>query len=192
MYYGRPRERGDPYAAASRLGTVIDGFRATQLPVVMGPGSRCAWRDDGTRHDVETVVRILAARCVRGLKEFHCPPGRGCGNAGRLMHPQLPTPKKTNKRAQSLQIHQNTRRSARNGLRVIACSPRRSGFLTPSPADKNSASLTPTLRRQDHTTSPSASAPFVKGASTSTASRPTYRDDREPPPWKERDGGIII
>jgi hypothetical protein len=52
--------------------------------------------------------------------------------------------------------------------------------------------LTPTSRRQDHTTWPSASAPFVKGASASTASRPTYRDDREPPPWKERDGISII
>ena len=31
--------------------------------------------------------------------------------------------------------------------------------------------LTPTLRRQDHTSSPSASTPFVKGVSTSTASR---------------------
>jgi hypothetical protein len=35
-----------------------------------------------------------------------------------------------------------------------------------------SANLTPASGRQDHTTSPSASAPFVKGASTSTASRP--------------------
>jgi hypothetical protein len=34
------------------------------------------------------------------------------------------------------------------------------------------ANLTPAPRRQDHTTSPSASAPFVKSASASTASRP--------------------
>ena len=44
-------------------------------------------------------------------------------------------------------------------------------LLPPSPAD-HSANLTPASRRQDHTTLPSASAPFVKGASTSTASRP--------------------
>jgi hypothetical protein len=43
--------------------------------------------------------------------------------------------------------------------------------LTPSPADKNSAGLTPTLRRQDHTLWPSASALFVNSASASTASR---------------------
>jgi hypothetical protein len=34
------------------------------------------------------------------------------------------------------------------------------------------ANLTPASRRQDHTSSPSASVPFVIGASTSTASRP--------------------
>jgi hypothetical protein len=34
--------------------------------------------------------------------------------------------------------------------------------------------LTPASGRQDHTTSPSASAPFVKSASASTASRPAF------------------
>jgi hypothetical protein len=34
--------------------------------------------------------------------------------------------------------------------------------------------LTPASGRQDHTTSPSALAPFVKGAFASTASRPTF------------------
>jgi len=47
------------------------------------------------------------------------------------------------------------------------------GFLPPSPLRslllKN---LTPASGRQDHTTSPSALAPFVKGAFASTASRP--------------------
>jgi hypothetical protein len=41
--------------------------------------------------------------------------------------------------------------------------------------------LTPASRRQDHTTSPSAPAPFVKGAFASTASRTNVRDDRETP-----------
>ena len=40
------------------------------------------------------------------------------------------------------------------------------------PRKNDSANLTPASGRQDHTTSPSASAPFVIGASTSTASRP--------------------
>jgi hypothetical protein len=38
----------------------------------------------------------------------------------------------------------------------------------------SSANLTPASRRQDHTTSPSAPAPFVKSALASTASRPAF------------------
>jgi len=45
------------------------------------------------------------------------------------------------------------------------------------------ADLTPASRRQDHTTSPSASTPFVKGASTSTASRPAFVTIASRPLW---------
>jgi hypothetical protein len=46
-------------------------------------------------------------------------------------------------------------------------------FLSPSPLRRLlPRHLTPAPRRQDHTTSPSASAPFVIGTSASTASRP--------------------
>jgi hypothetical protein len=44
-----------------------------------------------------------------------------------------------------------------------------------------SADLTPAWRRQDHTISPSASAPLVNGTSASTTFRPTFRDDRDTP-----------
>jgi hypothetical protein len=50
-----------------------------------------------------------------------------------------------------------------------------------------SANLTPTSRRQDHTTSPSASASPVSRAAASTASRPYVRDVRETPLWVGRD-----
>jgi hypothetical protein len=53
------------------------------------------------------------------------------------------------------------------------------------------ADLTPALGRQDHTTSPYALAPFVIGTSASTASRPAFRDDREPPLLVGRDERII-
>jgi len=53
-------------------------------------------------------------------------------------------------------------------------------FLPPSLANY-SANLTPASGRRDHTTSPYASAPFVKSASASTASHRAFRDDREPP-----------
>src|SRR3981189_785323 len=45
-------------------------------------------------------------------------------------------------------------------LRLTSRSPRRSGFLSPSSA-LLLADLTPASGRQNHTTSPSASAPFV-------------------------------
>jgi hypothetical protein len=43
---------------------------------------------------------------------------------------------------------------------------------------------------QDHTTSPSASVPFVVGTSASTASHRTFRDDREPPLLSGETGGF--
>ena len=42
-------------------------------------------------------------------------------------------------------------------LRLMSCSPRRSGFLVTVAGRITSANLTPASRRQDHTTSPSAS-----------------------------------
>ena len=51
-----------------------------------------------------------------------------------------------------------------------------------------STNLTPASGGQDHTTSPSASAPFVKSASTSTASRPASLTIRIRPSVG-RDGG---
>src|SRR5712671_6146864 len=52
--------------------------------------------------------------------------------------------------------------------------------LTPSPA-LLIADLTPASGRQNHTTSPSAPAPFVKGAAASTASRPALMTLRNAP-----------
>src|SRR6202521_6113358 len=70
---------------------------------------------------------------------------------------------------------------ARNGFNgFLRTLPGDRAFLSPSLANK-SANLTPASRRQDHTTSPSALAPFVKGAATSTASRPYVRDDGQRP-----------
>jgi hypothetical protein len=55
------------------------------------------------------------------------------------------------------------------------------GFFVTVISSALAASLTPASRRQDHTTSPSALAPFVKSAAASTASDPNVRDDRETP-----------
>src|ERR1700676_3854465 len=74
-----------------------------------------------------------------------------------------------------------TRHSPRNGLRLIACSPRRPGFFATVISRVFSQDLMPASGHQDHTSLPSASAPFVKSASASTASPPHVRDDRETP-----------
>src|ERR1700691_4022221 len=68
---------------------------------------------------------------------------------------------------------------ARNGLRLIPRSPRRSGFLASVACGVFSANLTPASRRQDHTSSPSASAPFVIGTASVHRMPPRVRDDRE-------------
>jgi hypothetical protein len=65
----------------------------------------------------------------------------------------------------------NNPASPRNGLRLIARSPRRSGFLASVVREVAFANLTPASRRQDHTALPSASSAFVKAPSASTASR---------------------
>jgi hypothetical protein len=70
---------------------------------------------------------------------------------------------------------------ARNGLRLIRDLPGDRAFLVTVACGVFSASLTPASRRQDHTTSPSASVPLVRGTSASTASRSNVRDDRDTP-----------
>jgi hypothetical protein len=88
----------------------------------------------------------------------------------------------------------NTRHSPRNGFNgFLRALPGDRAFLPPSLANFP-ASLTPASGRQDHTTSPSAScAARLAAPSASTASRPAFRDDREPPLCGTgRDGSIAV
>jgi hypothetical protein len=63
------------------------------------------------------------------------------------------------------------------------------GFFVTVAGSVLAADLTPASRHQDHTTSPSALALFVKSAAASTASDPNVRDDGQRPsfgtgrPW---------
>ena len=72
---------------------------------------------------------------------------------------------------------------ARNGVNgFLRALPSDRAFLPLSPLRSLlPRSLMPASGHQDHTPSPSASAPFVKGASASIASCAYVRDDREPP-----------
>jgi hypothetical protein len=62
--------------------------------------------------------------------------------------------------------------------------------LSPSLADLYSTNLMPASRHQDHTTSPSASAPFVNGA-ISVHRIPTRVDDVGQRPSVGQDGQLV-
>src|SRR3977135_2261119 len=75
-------------------------------------------------------------------------------------------------------------------LRLIACSPRRTALLPPSRPEKllPPGALTPAPRRQDHTSSPYALAPFAIGT-TSVHRDPSHvRGDHDTPLLSGRDG----
>ena len=73
-------------------------------------------------------------------------------------------------------------------LRLTSRSPRRSGLLSPSSA-RLLADSTPASGRQNHTTSPSASARFVKRTARVHRIPPHVRDVRTPLCW---DGTVRI
>jgi len=81
-------------------------------------------------------------------------------------------------------------------LRLISCSPRsgRARCHRHRAMREPLRNLTPASGRQDHTTSPYASAPFVKGASASTASHPALVTTRETPlvPGRDRINILLI
>src|ERR1700704_82334 len=102
----------------------------------------------------------------RVSREFCWKTGRprkkeGAGNAGCALHPRS--------RVQCVEdcAHEHTGQRRQSdipcamALRLTSCSPRRTALLPPSLAGLT-ASLTPAPRRQDHTSSPYASVPFVK------------------------------
>src|SRR3954467_10321440 len=108
-------------------------------------------------------LRDLAARGARGFAKIVRPEiTEGAGNAGCALHRRS--------RVQNCKknAHEHTgsaeaiRHSPRNVLRLTSRSPGNQACLTPSPA-LLLADLTPASGRQNDTTWPYASAPFVKG-----------------------------
>src|SRR3981189_210730 len=76
-------------------------------------------------------------------------------------------------------------------LRLISRSPRRSGLFVTVVSRVFSQDLTPASRRQNHTTSPSASSAFVSGTACVHRIPPRVRADRERPS-EGRDGNRYI
>jgi hypothetical protein len=105
----------------------------------------------------------------------------GAGNAGRPMRPIAACAMGVVERTRVSQVTPESPgipRAMVYGL--FRALPGDRAFLPPSPA-LLSANLTPASGCQDHTTSPSASAPFVKGAACVHRIPPHVRDDRETP-----------
>src|ERR1700688_4938100 len=116
-------------------------------------------------------VRDLAARCARGLRSSTALENRGRRESRVRAAPAVSRAKSIENAHTSIQVQRK-----QSGLPcavvygLLRALPGDRVFLSPSLAD-TSANLTPASRRQDHTTSPTASVPFVRGTSTSTASR---------------------
>jgi hypothetical protein len=117
-------------------------------------------------------------------------PNRGRGDAGRPMRPIAACAEVVVEGTRVSQVTPaNTRHSPRNGLQLMARSPRRSAFLSPSPPRSLlPGSLTPASRRQDHTLLPSASGAVRQKRLCVHRIPPRVRDDREPPLSVGRDG----
>jgi hypothetical protein len=144
-----------------------------------------------TARRARTRLRDLAACFARGLLSISRPPKlRGRRESRVHAAPAVSCAKCANKNAHE---HTGSAEAIRPSLRSGF-----NGFLRALPGDRavlppssalRSANLTPASGRQDHTTSPSASAPFVKGASASTASRPASVTIASRPSVG-RDGGL--
>ena len=107
----------------------------------------------------------------------------GAGNAGCLLHPRSRVQlcaKNTHTSIQEQPEHSGI--PCAMALRLISCSPRRTALLPPSfPRSVPLGNLTPAPRRQDHTTSPYASATLVRRDISVHRIPPHVRDDREAP-----------
>jgi hypothetical protein len=134
-----------------------------------------------------TYPRLPATRCARVVHEIFRP-REGVGNAGRTMHPQ---PRMQNEKAYERSHHEFTGTTRHSRTQWFY------GFLRALPGDRAcchprfakwiSQSLMPASGRQDHTTSPSALVPFVKGTlgvhripfptSVTIASRPSFGNE---------------
>jgi hypothetical protein len=126
-------------------------------------------------------LRILAARCARSFARNLDPPNRGRRESRVSDAPAAAREGST--RVSHHEFTGSIRLSPRNGFNgLFRALPGDRALLPPSLTDR-SANLTPASGCQDHTTSPSAIAPFVKGTisvhciphptSVTTAKRPS-------------------
>src|SRR5215212_6860266 len=144
------------------------------------------------RNEDDTHTSAISPReCVRVVPTM---PAQieGAGNAGCALHPQSRVQKVKSTRGRHHRFTGAARHSPRNGFNgllrdlpgdraLLSPSSSEYGWSAPGRADSPPQNLTPASRRQDHTTSPSASAPFVSGATSVHRIPPRVRDDRDTP-----------
>src|ERR1700736_4599506 len=132
-----------------------------------GPKRACASRG-AFAPEVLLEISLPSNQRAQGIPGARCTRGLVCNSAQKNAHEHTGS-------AEAI------RHSLRNGLRLISRSPRRSGFLVTVAGGVLTANLTPASRRQDHTTLPSASSAFVKGAIRVHRTPSRVRDDRVSP-----------
>ena len=169
------------HALVRKQGPIATGFRCWGrcLPPVLKPRGRGVWVPAfaGTtreRFKPHTWLRDLAASFARGLLKKSRPEIRGRRECRAPDAPASACAKVESKSTRVSQVTPEKPGIPRAMVLTVSfvLSPV-TGLLPPSLAD-HSESLTPASGRQDHTTSPSACALFVKSASASTASRLTF------------------
>ena len=128
---------------------------------------------------------------LRPSFSFHFRPRKseGAGKTGCALHPRSRVQTCTKNAHEHTGSAETLRPSPRNGFTAYSALSPVTGFLATVAMRFAPHNLTPASGRQDHTISPSALVPFVKGTSASTASHRAFRDDREPPLLSGETGG---
>ena len=157
----------------------------------MGP---CVRRDDGCGIPVQTtnmtsrsrgVIRPSFARKLLTLQS------EGAGKAGCALHPRSRVQNAREKTHTSIQVQRKHPTFPAQWFTAYSVlSPAIRICLSPSSALAG-ANLTPTLRRQDHTSSPSAPVALVSRNCRVHRIPPRVRDDRDPPLSSGETGGNI-
>jgi hypothetical protein len=129
----------------------------------------------GFQTTVNTTSRSRGLICPSFARNFLALQSEGAGNAGRPMRPIAACAEVVLVSTRVSQVTPETPGIPRAMvLRLIRALPGDRACLPPSPLRSSlPRNLMPASGHQDHTTSPSASVPFVIGASASTASRST-------------------
>ncbi len=120
-----------------------------------------------SRQNTDTPPHSRDTLCPSYRRKFMRPSNEGAGKAGCPLHPRSVCEKWKHTEV-TTGGGGSSRPSLRNGFNgFLRALPGDRAFLPPSPAQCESivANLTPASGRQDHTTSPSASARFVLRAS---------------------------